>query len=459
MTPLLLARLLALGLLLAWAALLGTPFLEPSGRVLGGTSLLDLRSPSGVALVAGRVALRVLLVMLRFAPLGALSVVALPNHPSRPRRATLVALPAALGGTLLAWFALAARAGSAPGPFEILLPGFGVLLGVWAGLAWRRGWRARIMFLPSLLAQALVLMLLVAGFAVLALDSEPALGETLTLTSAEKRQLVERFQGKNPRKIPPGETRTLQLTGPELDRLAGWAALSTGGRVRPAVRLQPGGLSATASLRFPRTERWLNVSGSVRAGIQRGRLTAQDAQLSVGQIAVPSLLLDALTPFLWPGSSAPRANGGRAARRRALGGRAPPGRAHHAAGTPGLDAPLRRERCVLSAVAPSDAAGLLKEELDADGGSGFSFGDLLADRAGTTFADVATRDEASALRMQQRLAGEFRVDDFFPLAADLPEGIPDAELQSHYGGVGGPLYRRQVAEIERRLALCAAYRE
>ena len=39
----------------------------------------------------------------------------------------------------------------------------------------------------------------------------------------------------------------------------------------------------------------------------------------------------------------------------------------------------------------SDAAGLLKEELDAgEGGSGFSFGDLMADRAGTEFARAAT---------------------------------------------------------------------
>jgi hypothetical protein len=114
---------------------------------------------------------------------------------------------------------------------------------------------------------------------------------------------------------------------------------------------------------------------------------------------------------------------------------------------------------VLSAVAPSDAAGLLKEELDADGGSGFSFGDLLADRAGTTFANVATRDEASAAAMQARLAAGFRLDDFFPAADGLPEGIPDAELQSRYGGVGGPLYRRHADEIERRVAACAAYRD
>jgi hypothetical protein len=114
---------------------------------------------------------------------------------------------------------------------------------------------------------------------------------------------------------------------------------------------------------------------------------------------------------------------------------------------------------VLSAQTPSDAAGLFKEELDAGGGSGFSFGDLMADRAGTTFALLATRNDAEARALQERLAGGFRVDDFFPEAADLPEGIQDAELQSRYGGVGGPLFREYAAEVERRLWRCSAYRD
>jgi hypothetical protein len=113
---------------------------------------------------------------------------------------------------------------------------------------------------------------------------------------------------------------------------------------------------------------------------------------------------------------------------------------------------------VLSAQAPSDAIGLFKEELDAGGGSGFSFGDLMADRAGTTFALLATGDDAAARAIQQRLARGFRVDDFFPEAADLPENIQDAELQARYGGVGGPLFRSYAAEVERRLWNCPAYR-
>lgn len=112
---------------------------------------------------------------------------------------------------------------------------------------------------------------------------------------------------------------------------------------------------------------------------------------------------------------------------------------------------------VLSSEAASDAVGLLKEELDAGkGGSGFSFSDLLADRAGTLFGLAAIHEEAAARRMQQRLLEAFDVDHLFPPAADLPEGIPDAEFQRDYGGVGGPGYNRVVAEIERRLNQCDA---
>jgi len=113
---------------------------------------------------------------------------------------------------------------------------------------------------------------------------------------------------------------------------------------------------------------------------------------------------------------------------------------------------------VLSLDRASDAVGLLKEELDADGGSGFSFGDLLADRAGTAFADFATSDEASARALQARLAAGFRLDDYFPLAAGLPEDIQDADLQSRYGGVGGQEYAKVAAEVERRIAGLPAYK-
>lgn len=114
---------------------------------------------------------------------------------------------------------------------------------------------------------------------------------------------------------------------------------------------------------------------------------------------------------------------------------------------------------LLSNESLSDEAGLFKEELDAgEGGSGFSFSDLLADRAGTLFALAATRDEQSARTIQVRLAAGFEIGEVFPQAADLPEGIPDRELQAEYGGVGGKKYKEVIREMERRLAACAALR-
>jgi len=112
---------------------------------------------------------------------------------------------------------------------------------------------------------------------------------------------------------------------------------------------------------------------------------------------------------------------------------------------------------VLTNTAVSDGAGLLKEEIDAgEGGSGFSFADLLADRAGTQFALAATHDAPAARRLQERLSGQFAIDDVFPSAAGLPEGIPEAQLQEEYGGVGGPKYQTYLNRIEQRLASCPA---
>ena len=107
---------------------------------------------------------------------------------------------------------------------------------------------------------------------------------------------------------------------------------------------------------------------------------------------------------------------------------------------------------LLSNEATSDRIGLLKEQLDSqDGGSGFSFADMLANAAGTRFAIAAIRDQSSARAMQARLARGFDLDAFFPPADGLPENIPAAEFQKRYGGVSGPRYQAIVDEINRRL--------
>jgi hypothetical protein len=557
--------------LLAYAALLGTALGDMPARLLGGASRLDLRSAAGALAVVKGLLLWVGLQALRFAPLGLLAALALPDREGRLARTLRVALPAALIALALAFLALGARAGfSVPGPFELLLPAAGILFGVWAGLAWRRGWWSRLFFLPKLAALGALVLLGGIALAVLALEREPAVAESPPIASADKRHLVGLFRGRDPRKVPPGETRTVRLSGEELDQLVAWAA-SVGLEARTVVSLRAGGVSGVATARVPGTGRWLNLTASTLVGIEKGRLSAAEPRLRVGRLRVPPLLLDVLAPFAVAGLSGDRdlrrvlpsveslslgpgeasLTYGRVDMPRGLVARlvwgeeaseamreavyahvdrllevlpaAPAGDARFGValeaafalahdrslqgsameenraallalgivlGHPRLAravgekldderseiAERARERTtlrgradwtrhftvsgaltVVSAVAPSDAAGLLKEELDAGGGSGFSFGDLLADRAGTTLAEVATRDEASAAAIQARLAGGFRVDDFFPTADGLPEGIQDAELQSRYGGVGGLLYRRTAEEIERRVSSCAAY--
>ena len=99
------------------------------------------------------------------------------------------------------------------------------------------------------------------------------------------------------------------------------------------------------------------------------------------------------------------------------------------------------------------ALGLLKEELDAGhGGSGFSFADLMADRAGTEFARTAMRDRDSAIALQTWVLNEQNdLNQLMPAADDLPEGLSDAELQDRFDGVNGRRYADMLQDMEKRL--------
>jgi hypothetical protein len=96
----------------------------------------------------------------------------------------------------------------------------------------------------------------------------------------------------------------------------------------------------------------------------------------------------------------------------------------------------------------ADAIGVYKEVADLRGGSGFSFNDIAADRAGTRLGLLARRDPQG---LQERLARGVRESEFMPDVADLPEFLGRREFLAVYGGVDAPEYRRMLADIERRL--------
>lgn len=106
----------------------------------------------------------------------------------------------------------------------------------------------------------------------------------------------------------------------------------------------------------------------------------------------------------------------------------------------------------------SDVIGLYKELDDARNGSGFSFNDLAADRAGTRLGAMAVGAAAGRERLRQAAAAGLRERDLMPEVRDLPEFMPQAEFVRRFGGVGKPPYQAMVGRIEQRLDALPLYR-
>lgn len=106
----------------------------------------------------------------------------------------------------------------------------------------------------------------------------------------------------------------------------------------------------------------------------------------------------------------------------------------------------------------SDAVGLYKELEDSRGGSGFSFNDLAADRAGTRLGELATASGDGARKLQKVAGTGLREADYMPNVRDLPEFLQQAEFKRRYGGVGSPAYVGMTKDIERRIANLPLYR-
>jgi hypothetical protein len=97
----------------------------------------------------------------------------------------------------------------------------------------------------------------------------------------------------------------------------------------------------------------------------------------------------------------------------------------------------------------AQAIGLMKEEEDAGKGSGFSFTDLAADRAGVRLGERATGD--TAVRVRQQLAAARTDAELLPDIRDLPEFMPQAEFDRRFGPVGSARYQAVIARIDARL--------
>lgn len=105
----------------------------------------------------------------------------------------------------------------------------------------------------------------------------------------------------------------------------------------------------------------------------------------------------------------------------------------------------------------ANAAGLFKELDDSRGGSGFSFDDLLADKAGVRLAELATGTDGQARLLQQRMSDQLSEADFMPAIDDLPPSIMELEFKQRYRDLDSEKYRMVDNEIEKRILRCRIY--
>jgi len=114
----------------------------------------------------------------------------------------------------------------------------------------------------------------------------------------------------------------------------------------------------------------------------------------------------------------------------------------------------------LTATADSGLAnvlGVFKEIDDSRGGTGFSFADLAADRAGVRFAELATGSPQQARVLQRQMSEVMKEEEFMPRVDRLPEGIMELEFKRRYQDLDSAAYRLVKEEVERRVAACRIY--
>ena len=107
----------------------------------------------------------------------------------------------------------------------------------------------------------------------------------------------------------------------------------------------------------------------------------------------------------------------------------------------------------------SDLIGLFKEVADSQDGSGFSFADLTADRAGTRFASLATGDHKGALAVQDAARKGLREGAILPALEGLPEGLDQATFAATFQDTRSPAYRRISDHIEQRIDALPLFRQ
>ncbi len=124
--------------------------------------------------------------------------------------------------------------------------------------------------------------------------------------------------------------------------------------------------------------------------------------------------------------------------------------AQHFIGSAALTASLNKQ--------VAQVVGEEKELSDAQqGGSGFSFIDLAADKAGTRFGEMATSSPENARNMQKAMSRIKDYSDFMPDPRDLPEHMNETDFKQRFESVNSPAYQEISRQIDARIASVRIY--
>jgi hypothetical protein len=120
---------------------------------------------------------------------------------------------------------------------------------------------------------------------------------------------------------------------------------------------------------------------------------------------------------------------------------------------------------IASALLATIDASLLGEQLgvdkelgDAEQGSGFSFIDLTADRAGTRFGQLAIASPKQARQLQHTLSEAKDYTSIIPDPQDLPEHMDEQSFKSRFGSIDSSAYQSLIQEIDKRIDGLAFYK-
>ncbi len=95
--------------------------------------------------------------------------------------------------------------------------------------------------------------------------------------------------------------------------------------------------------------------------------------------------------------------------------------------------------------------GIDKELGDAHKGSGFSFIDLMADRAGTRFGQLAIASPQEARELQKIMSSTKDYSAIIPDMLDLPENMDEQTFKLRFDAIGSSAYNQIIQQIDARI--------